>query len=210
MSKSKLTLKEALDIEFPNKYHNENIKAVEAFVNQIKEFYPVIDVEVNTEGEGQWLGFRDAEVILQVEPVKIIIKQLGSTYKNEIYLFYRKEFKNLSHSAVQTIKNTFKEPNAIYKPTTKKIQAWIDYLNAVYSECKRQDDEQGNEINSFLDSIKNEPVKYFKNGMSGEIVKGGLKFSFSIENGYINKKIEVYYEVPTTIENFNKMAENKL
>jgi hypothetical protein len=209
MSKSKLTLKEALSIEFSNECHNKSIKAVEAFVNQIKEFYPVLDVEINTEGEGQYLSFTDSEIILQVEPVKIIIKQMGSIYKNEIYLFYRKEFKNLRHSAEHTIKNTFKAPNAIYKPTTKKIQAWIDYLNLVYTECERQNNERQTEIDRFYASIKNEPVRYWRDRTEGEIRKGGLIFTFKIEYGFVYKRIQVD-SVDSTIENFNLMADNKL
>lgn len=112
------------------------------------------------------------------------------------------------YEQTETIKH-IKEPNYVGKLSTKKITEWVNYYNECNKVLKAKDDELNNNVQTFLDSIKDENVQWWNNKNSGEIVKNGIVFSFNIENGWISKKIEVHYSVSSDLDTFKKLSDNK-
>lgn len=104
-------------------------------------------------------------------------------------------------------------PNKVGKATRKSLQAWVDYLLEI--EMKKQEiiNEKTQEVDEFLVSLKpyEALIKWDKDKTTGNIVRGGLRYEFSIDNtGYISQKWEKHYMSGNTLEIFMKASENKL
>ena len=96
----------------------------------------------------------------------------------------------------------------------KKLLQKIEFEKLMNQERQKLEAENLKKIDDFLESIKEYKFDYSKdyNGKikSGEWVVNGLKYSFKIgEDGYIYKKIEVFYETGNTIEDFLNLTDNK-
>lgn len=116
---------------------------------------------------------------------------------------------NLSGYQRNDIIKSFKAPNNIGVLSTKKIQQWIDYINQYVTEIRRKDKENSDEIALFLESIKDEPVKWYAENKRGAIIKNGLRYEFKIEDGYIDEKISLEYFGGQNLELFKQLSDNK-
>ena len=90
----------------------------------------------------------------------------------------------------------------------KKITEWFDYYLIVYQDLQKIDLDNSSKKDAFLKSIEGLPVKWYGNGQSGEIIKNGIKFSFTIDVTSVNQKLELYYQVPTSVESFIQLSQN--
>lgn len=116
---------------------------------------------------------------------------------------------NLSSNQRDNIIKSFEAPNNIGVLSTKKIQQWIDYINLYVTEIKRKDSENSDKIALFLESIKDEPVKWYSENKRGAIYKNGLRYEFNIDNGYIDEKISLEYFGGQNLELFKQLSDNK-
>ena len=108
--------------------------------------------------------------------------------------------------------------------TEKKVKERLKAIDLYIVELLKLNEQYKKERQEFLNSIKNEKVRYIfeSNGWingknktkkiaGGNIKKNGLLFNFIIEkDGYIMQKITVdQFNVKRNIINFNKLANNK-
>lgn len=180
---------------------------------EVNEFYPC-EVRVKfAENVNSVLVFHSVSVCL-INPTtetRIHKIQRGGKIHYNIYssdIEHDICFKNVNRNQKETAISGIEIPKTIGKLTTKKIQQWIDYINQCFVLIEAKNNVNTRELDAFLESIKEQEVRWFNNKTSGEIIKNGIKFSFKIEEGCISKKIEVYYKVDNNIENFLKLADN--
>lgn len=116
---------------------------------------------------------------------------------------------NLNSYQKNDIIKSFEAPNNIGVLSTKKIQQWIDYINRYVTEISDKDKENSNKIALFLESIKDEPVKWYAENKRGAIIKNGLRYEFNIDNGCIDEKIILEYFWGQNLELFKQLSDNK-
>ncbi len=128
------------------------------------------------------------------------------------WLIYQDEtdtFKNISRNKLNKIRETYNTINKMCALTTKKIAQHIEVANKIYLEAKKVDETNGGEVQQFLKSIEGLPVKWWSNNTKGEIIKNGIVLKFEINDGFVSKKIETYYQVPSTVESFLALSNNQ-
>lgn len=180
---------------------------------EVNEFYPC-EVRVKfAENVNSVLSFYNVAVYLINPTTETRIHKVQRRGKIH-YNIYSSDiehdicFKNVNRYQKETAIKDIEIPKTIGKLTTKKVQQWIDYINQCFVLIEAENNVNTSELDAFLESIKDQEVRWFYNKTSGEIIKNGIKFSFKIEEGCISKKIEVYYKVDDNIENFLKLANN--
>ena len=116
---------------------------------------------------------------------------------------------NISGYVRSNIRDSFEAPNNIGVLSNKKIQQWIDYINQYVTEIRNKDKENSDKIALFLESIKDEPVKWYAENKRGAIIKNGLRYEFNIDNGNIDEKISLEYFGGQNLELFKQLSDNK-
>jgi hypothetical protein len=109
--------------------------------------------------------------------------------------------------------NKNERPQKIGKATPKKLQSWVDYLKNERAERDSYKDSIDEKIENFLETVRNvQGMEIWDNETRGNIVKGGLEYTFSIDkkSGYVSQNIKVHYSVGGDIETFLKMSDNAL
>jgi hypothetical protein len=198
-----ISLSEALKLDIQNNWHKSRLLSNKELVDNIKKFYPcdcLVDIYTKTN------TIESIRIFLINDICKIQIS--FDTYRKKYNIFSNENYKNLSNYDLSNISRKYKEPNNIGVLTTKKIEAWVKYIQDIHNECIIKNNQLTNEVDSFLDSIKNENVKWWDNNTSGEIIKNGIVFRFKIEKGYVSKKIEIHYSVGNELEVFKKLSNN--
>lgn len=180
------------------------------------------------------------ETIKKVHPCECIVKTsdyyldyITFYLKNDVcaikinYDTYRKRysfhydgstnlFKNLSHYQISNIREKFTEPRGVGVLNKKKVADWIKHEQDVYLALKEEDEKLNDKVGSFIKKIENEKkLKWHfyddKNQVyRGSILKNGIEYNFSIENGYITEKVSINYEVSNSLESFKILSDNKL
>lgn len=116
---------------------------------------------------------------------------------------------NLNSYQRNDIIKSFETPNNIGVLSTKKVQQWIDYINQYVTEIRNKDKENSDKIALFLESIKDEPVKWYAENKRGAIIKNGLSYEFNIDAGNIDEKISLEYFGGQNLELFKQLSDNK-
>lgn len=137
-----------------------------------------------------------------------------SRYDRKYDFYLRDKLPYVSNYTYDKIKEGIKAPQQVGVLTEKKIADWINFLTAVQSEAKKISEERVKDINKFLAKMAEmgaEVRKEYNDGYSGELVKNGLEFRFEVGNddGYISKRITLYYQTGNTEDVFLKLADNQ-
>lgn len=150
-------------------------------------------------------------------------KYIKATYKNlnfcvsysdhkKIYSIYcddLKKFENITSYTSQDIEKNIKKPQNIGVLNLKKIIDWFEYYFEIYNELSKVDQLNAKCKNTFLESIKRLNVQWDLNKKGGEIEKNGIVFQFKIHETHISKSVKLLYKVPSTLEAFFKISDNK-
>ena len=181
-----------------NKKRQELLKTVKSFTNEA----------VKLEGG-------DSMAVKITKDFPIYIR--GKNFNNQYTFSLWHKLKYITHSDRNRVEEKYQKPNNIGVMNAKKLEAWVKYLKLIYLDlCQLSKDKQ-NKVDTFMTKVKK--IKDLKLGgynlsegeFRGTLVKGGLDYSFEINrSGYINEKIEVHYATDKTLENFLKLADNKL
>lgn len=190
--------------DYQNKGLTETIKLSE----QVNQFYPC-EVVLNFSEYDNKEHYEHADIKMIYKDIAFYIRYWEYKKKYVIYEDTLRTFKNVDSYTIKRIKENIKEPQQIGVLNLKKLVNWFEYHISIINEAKKINDTNGNEKNAFLESIKHLPVEWWNNNKQGEIVQNGIKFSFTIGETYINKKIEVHYSVNNELENFLKLSNNK-
>jgi len=204
----KYTINEVLPVLELSDYNQKSLTEVINTSEKVSQFYPS-QVILNFQEEDGKEYYQYAEIKMNYKGYDFYIKYWEQKKKFIIYEDFTRRLKNVDRYALASIKEKIQEPQQIGVLSEKKILNWFEYYLAVIQEAIKIDIEKGSEKDAFLKSIEGLPVKWWNNGKSGEIIQNGVKFSFTISETYISKKIEIYYSVPNDLESFLKLSDNQ-
>lgn len=185
------------------------IEAAYALRAEVLQFYRCsvwVKIQTFNEGmpSGSYIGFESAIVVLDNTDIQI------RRFEGE-YIFHHLKmdtFSNLSYEKKKSIRNEFQAPNKMRVLNTKKIEAWVSHMNAIYNKCLETDLQKEAEIQAFLSELQGLPVKWDSpKKRSGSIERGGLYFEFKIIEGYIEKKMK--FSASVSIESFMAISDNQ-
>lgn len=188
-------------------YQEKEIELAKTHCKEFSKFYPAKVMfrysvqDGKTYFEHVYILLEHAGLIIQVKYDKHRKKWL--IHSPDSY------YKNLSRWDVTKVHEQFTKPNQIGVLTTKKIQDWVSYYESIHTELIRLDAQKYDKVSEFLKSLEGLEVKWSNNQKTGSIVKNGIEFTFSIDEGNISKKLELRYSVPSSIESFKKLSDNK-
>ena len=203
-----IDLSEALKRTYSNEYHQKTLDKAKVQLDLINKFHPcTCKVEIYERDGGEFYLER-TNFYLESDVCTMMINY--QEYQKKYYIHFSEKFVNLDHYKISEITKRFKAPQNIGVLTTKKIQNWIKHEQDVYLALKQRDEELSNNVESFLETIKGEDVRWFNDNKSGEISKNGIIFKFEISNGYVSKKISIDYKVDNTLEAFKLLSDNKI
>lgn len=209
VTKKICTLDQVNTNEF-NEYQSRDLAEIIRRSEEINAFYPCqvyLNFDQYDNGEEY---YKYAEIKAIYKGTEFFIKYWEQTKKYHIYSEeLTRKFKNIDNYTLSRIKENIKEPQQIGVINLKKLVNWFEYHLAVIEEAKKINEANESEEAKFLKSIEGLPVKWDRNGKSGEILQNGILFSFSIGPTYISKKIEINYKVSNELESFLKLSENK-
>lgn len=208
-TKKSYTIDQANTNQF-NEYQSRDLAEIIRRSEEINAFYPCqvyLNFDQYDNGEEY---YKYAEIKAIYKGTEFFIKYWEQTKKYHIYSEeLTRKFKNIDNYTISRIKENIKEPQQIGVINLKKLVNWFEYHLAVIEEAKKINEANESEEAKFLKSIEGLPVKWERNGKSGEILQNGILFSFSIGPTYISKKIEINYKVSNELESFLKLSENK-
>lgn len=202
------TISEILPALNLSDWQSKNLTEIIKVSEQVNQFYPC-EVILNFSEEDSKEYYQHADIKMIYKETNFYIKYWEHTKKYVIYEDTLRTFENVDSYTIKRIKENIKEPQQIGVLNLKKLVNWFEYHLAIIDEAKKINDTNGNEKSAFLKSIEGLPVKWWNNNKQGEIVQNGIKFSFTIGETYISKKIEVHYSVNNELENFLKLSNNK-
>lgn len=198
-----------LGLNIENEYTLRNIKEQQQHAEEINKLKPCKLFFKIEEHDGQKY-FQYNRILIEENGLTFVIK--FDEYRKKYFIFCDNinDLTNLNHYTETQIRKEFTKPNEIGKLSVKKLNDWIKYETDVHNKLKEINDKNDDKKAQFLKSLEGHPVKWYNDGNSGEIIKNGLKFSFTIEKEYISKRIEIYYETSNDLETFLKLTDNKL
>lgn len=189
-------------------YNERDINKEIELSKEVSEFYPASAMVQTTMEDGKEY-FHHTFTRLNHPTLSIVIRKDDYKHKYMLWCNDIQSLPNTEHYSIQREKEGLTEPVTMGKLSTKKILAWVNYYEELYNRVKIASDEKGNEKHEFIKSLAGQTVRWYNNNKQGEIIKGGLKFSFTIGDTYISKKIETYYETENDLATFLKLADNK-
>lgn len=211
-----VTIYKAITLKMYNEYHKKNLKEDYEIFKEINKFQHCYSEVKLTKRDENTYWHEHTRFLFKGDIINVVIRY--DSYRKR-YSFYgdwnTSDMKNISIYQIHDIRKKFKEPRGVGKLTKKKIADWIKYETDVYLAVKKANDEHNDKVITFLRSLDGENIKWFTNDpdrgqWNGEIVKNGLVYKFSINDGYINQKIEVYYKTPSTLDAFKLLSDNKI
>lgn len=110
------------------------------------------------------------------------------------------------------------EPNKMGTITDKKAREWKNWLTAKRQAALNERDRREGAVVTFMKRIgkidKNNCQRYNVGETSGEIIRNGLCFSWTISNGVVSQKLDVHYTTAwrdgkDKLDAFNEMCAGK-
>jgi hypothetical protein len=212
----KVTIEEAIKLKMRNEYHEKDILKKYEIYKGIIKFHPCIsEVYLEEYEDGYWLD--SVKFFLKNEKINVIINYWEHKKRYTFTGDWAKwnELKNITSYRKNDIYEKFEKPRNVGVLNKKKIQDWIKYEEDVYLACKAENDSKSNKIKEFLNTLKGENVTWFKNDdekeqYQGEIIKNGVVYSFSVNDGHINENIKLHYSIDSNLKTFKLLSDNKI
>ena len=105
------------------------------------------------------------------------------------------------------------KPNKVKKPTAKKLNDWIEYMQALEAEKVAYVSEIDKKISDFMDMLKpyEGQIKWSEDKLRGIMSRGGLTYSFEIRNtGGIRQEVTLdYIPAQESFHEFLKISNNE-
>ncbi len=211
-----ISLKSALKLNIDNEYQRKNLDKDKELLEHINTFHKCeCYVKVSDREDGTY-WVEHTKFVLDNEVIGVVIRY--DSYRKK-YSFYgdwnTSDMKNLSSYQISDIRKTFTEPRGVGKLNKKKITDWIKFEEDVYLACKKKNNELDDKVGKFLKTLAGQDVKWRTQNEQtgvyvGEIVKNGIEYKFSIENGFISEKVSIHYKVSNNINSFLLLSDNKI
>lgn len=135
----------------------------------------------------------------------------------DLKLFYEMDWKDIQKARVE--KENIQKPNKIGKPTPKKLDQWLEYLQALRQEEIKARDRRIAYMIGKIEQVKTlfpeaRNVEWSKGDRWDsywhfELEKGGLKYTITIRRtGEIQETMNIVYSSINTAERMAKMSNN--
>jgi len=207
--KNYLSLGEFKKLDIANDVLSSTLfESTEKLAKEVSEFYPATIVFDVYEHEGK-KHYNNMLIQLENDLCPLYIWYYNYRKRYSVFCPAISSFENVEGSTATRLLNEIDAPVTMGKLSTKKITDWINYYNLGYSKAVELDKANKAKKDAFLKSLEGENVRWIKDGKNGEIVKNGIEFSFCIQTEYVTKKIQIYYEVPNSLESFKALSDNK-
>ncbi len=186
------------------------------------------------------LGFMATRIVQTDESISTVFYDGKHDYRIsrdysgniDVYRFDHPQYEHVSSSIIGEVYTKYRGGN-VKVGTAKKIQAKIDAEKEIHAtlayfeviaiekhdrfiEQVRALEREGVEVkwshdySTDWDEKTNERIRTQGKLLGGSIERGGLEFSFSLENdGYISKKTTISYAVDASLDNFMLLSDNK-
>lgn len=202
------TINDILPVTEFSPWQAKQIQETKELSEKVNAFYPCEIILYFSEHEGREY-YEHADIKMIYKEHEFFIRYWEHKKKYVIYEDFTQKLKNVDRYAISRIREKIEEPQKIGVLSTKKLLNWFEYHITIINEAQKIDAQNGNEKDAFLKSIEGLPVFWYNSGKQGEIIQNGIKFSFTIGDTYINKKIEVHYSVSNELDNFLQLANNQ-
>lgn len=197
---TELNIKEAGKLKLSNYGRGELIKA-QQLADETSVFFPADPVIIVSEYDGEF-HYERTEIKLFHPVIDLRIEHDTNKKKYRISCRTESTYRNIGYVTF----NDLEKPNVMGVLSAKKVQEWVKYYE---TKCKRLAALEGanvKKISDFKASLKGLSVKWNENG--GEIIRNGLKYTFSIDRGYISQGIKLDY-VDDNLKTFLELSDNK-
>lgn len=177
---NKITLEQAkkegyILTEYSEKYLKEKLDNLKKFEGVVK-IIPFVNAD-----------YYDKKAIEVYIEYKGILLRPYKAYNESSFKF------SLVENSKNDIYHTLEQPNKVGTPTIKKMDAWLDYLQAVEVLKNAKQVEIDEKTNAFLTKIKNTGLEVFNSvngGKKGTLRTNDVEYFFEVcDNGFINEKI---------------------
>lgn len=223
----KLYGQEAL-IEFRNKQANQKYLHISNWgANTLEEskkalakftdLCELIDVHViresNSHDLGDFYSLDHSYIVLRYKGVDLRPFDLNSFHLSKGKSFEFQLDECIDSQKIKYFSSLLIKPKKVGAPTAKKMDEWLEYLQAVEKEKEeriRVIDDKINEFKNTLSVFNDEIVWSGEN--RGKIERGGLRYTFEISNsGSIAQGLEIMFSANSnTLDRFLKMSDNKM
>ncbi len=134
------------------------------------------------------------------------------THPKKCYTIYP-ELSGLEHIdryTIERISSGLEPPKKIGVLTRKKVEAWIDYHTHVYLRLKKENERKRLEIETFRQTVGNDPDLKWEHKNKGSIRRNGLLYSFEIRPTIITEHIDLCITLKgSKYEIFRCLADNR-
>jgi hypothetical protein len=177
---------------------------------QINKAYPcTLFIELSQDKITDPWYFENTQILLNGIQIKIAVSFDSYKKKYSVYCPSLHELKDVTYYVIDKLKEKLTEPKRIGVLTEKKVKDWIKYYEDLFLLASNENQLNQGVKMKFMQSIEGLPVRWYNNNKQGEVIKNGLKFSFTINETHISMKTEVYYAVPNTLDAFLSLSDNK-
>lgn len=149
-------------------YDKGQIKAAEKFNDEISAYYPC-ETLINVE-DGHGYSKVSYSSTFLVHRLKIQVRY-NAQHKRYNFMLHHREMKNITYRDEANAKKELVEPNSIGKLTTKKIEQWVAYYEALHLLLTAENEANLNVVDGFMKKLESLPVQWRGNNKQ----KGFLK-----------------------------------
>ncbi len=203
--RKEVSIKEAEKLNLSN-YDKTVMQAAQKLADETSLYFPADPIILVSVEDGKSY-YERTEIKLFHPVLDLRIERNEYRKKYDIYCRTMSTFLNVGNS-YQYVAD-IEKPNEIGVLSAKKIQAWVSYYEQVCKIVVEADKQGAERVAAFLKSIKGLPVKWREGKTSGDILRNGIEFSFSINNGHVSTSMRLYH-VDENVKTFLLMSDNKL
>lgn len=206
-----IPFREFYDLKVKNSEQKQrDITGSNEFVDTVSKVYPCAAFFFVDFGDGSDEPYYEHyEVLLDHPELSLRVSYDGRQKKWNIYNQSIFTLKNVTYYTQEAIEKNIPKPRQIGKLSAKKVQEWVYYHEQVYKQLVEVNNGNAANLQAFLGSIKDLPVKWFDGNKQGSIVRNGIELEFKIEPTYVSKKIVIHWSVENDVASFLKLSDNK-
>lgn len=136
---------------------------------------------------------------------------VGRHNSNNPFEFFLEE--SVQGEKLRYFESKLEKPNKVKKPTAKKLNDWIEYMQAIEAEKVAYVAEIDKKIFDFMDTLKpyEDQIRWSEDRHRGSMSRGGLLYTFEIRNtGGIRQEVTLdYVPAQSVFQEFLKISNNE-
>lgn len=173
------------------------------------EFIDVIKVTSESTESGNIYYISYAYVAMEYNGVKF--HPVFRHNSNNPFEFFLED--EIQSDKLRYFESKLEKPNKVKKPTAKKLNDWIEYMQALEAEKVAYVAEIDKKISGFMETLKpyENQIRWSEDKHRGIMSRGGLTYSFEIRNtGGIGQEVTLdYIPAQSALHEFLKISNNE-